>query len=148
MPFLEAFLDLGPERTARTESPQTHRAHGWLLLRANDRATIVFSSIWAVIRSTNRRIRFETSVADRRRMAGSGLHNRSRRPARQFSKMLAFVETAASRFGCTIIRRYNCRAWTMRDLALALSPLAAVLYFLVNQDQFRELLAWAETFVH
>jgi hypothetical protein len=36
----------------------------------------------------------------------------------------------------------------MRDLALALSPLAAVLYFLVNQDQFRELLAWAERFVH
>jgi hypothetical protein len=30
----------------------------------------------------------------------------------------------------------------MRDLGLALSPLAAVLYFLVNQDQFRELLAW------
>jgi hypothetical protein len=29
-----------------------------------------------------------------------------------------------------------------------LSPFAAVLYFLVNQDQFRELLAWAEAFVH
>jgi hypothetical protein len=36
----------------------------------------------------------------------------------------------------------------MRELVLALSPLAAVLYFLVNQDQFRELLVWAETFVH
>jgi hypothetical protein len=36
----------------------------------------------------------------------------------------------------------------MRDLVLALSPLAAVLYFLVDQDQFGELLAWAETFVH
>jgi hypothetical protein len=36
----------------------------------------------------------------------------------------------------------------MRDLALALSPLAAVLYFLINQDQFRELLAWAERLVH
>jgi len=36
----------------------------------------------------------------------------------------------------------------MRDLMLALSPLAAVLYFLVNQDQFRELLGWAETFIH
>ena len=36
----------------------------------------------------------------------------------------------------------------MRDLVLPLSPLAAVLYFLVNQDQFRELLAWAETFIH
>jgi hypothetical protein len=36
----------------------------------------------------------------------------------------------------------------MRDLVLALSPLAAVLYFLVNQDQFGELLAWAGTFVH
>jgi hypothetical protein len=36
----------------------------------------------------------------------------------------------------------------MRDLVLALSPLAAVLYFLVNQDQFRELLAWVETLVH
>jgi hypothetical protein len=35
----------------------------------------------------------------------------------------------------------------MRDLMLALGPLAAVLYFLVNQDQFVELLAWAETFV-
>jgi len=31
---------------------------------------------------------------------------------------------------------------------LALGPLAAVLYFLVNQDQFEELLTWAETFVH
>jgi len=36
----------------------------------------------------------------------------------------------------------------MRDLMLAASPLAAVLYFLVNQDQFRELLTWAETFIH
>ena len=36
----------------------------------------------------------------------------------------------------------------MRELVLALSPLAAVLYFLVNQDQFRELLAWVGTFVH
>ena len=36
----------------------------------------------------------------------------------------------------------------MRDLVLALSPFAAVLYFLVNQDQFRELLAWAGTFLH
>jgi hypothetical protein len=35
----------------------------------------------------------------------------------------------------------------MRDLALASSPLVAVLYFLVNQDQFRELLAWAGTFL-
>jgi hypothetical protein len=30
----------------------------------------------------------------------------------------------------------------MRDLVLALSLLATVFYFLVNQDQFRELLAW------
>jgi hypothetical protein len=30
----------------------------------------------------------------------------------------------------------------MRDFVLPLSPLAAILYFLVNQDQFRELLAW------
>jgi hypothetical protein len=36
----------------------------------------------------------------------------------------------------------------MRDLVLALSPLAAVVYFLVNQDQFRDLLAWVGTFVH
>jgi hypothetical protein len=36
----------------------------------------------------------------------------------------------------------------MRDMVLALSPLAAVLYFLVNQDQFREVVAWAGTFVH
>jgi hypothetical protein len=36
----------------------------------------------------------------------------------------------------------------MRDLMLALSPLAAVLYFLVNQNQSSELLAWAETFLH
>jgi len=35
----------------------------------------------------------------------------------------------------------------MRDLVLALSPLAAIIYFLVNQDQFRELLTWLETFV-
>jgi hypothetical protein len=34
------------------------------------------------------------------------------------------------------------RGLAMRDLVLALSPLTAVLYFLVNQDQFRELLAW------
>jgi hypothetical protein len=34
------------------------------------------------------------------------------------------------------------RGLAMRDLVLALSPLAAVLYFLVNQDQFRELMAW------
>jgi hypothetical protein len=32
-------------------------------------------------------------------------------------------------------------------LVLAASPFAAVLYFLVNQDQFRELLGWAETFL-
>jgi hypothetical protein len=31
----------------------------------------------------------------------------------------------------------------MRDLLFALSPLAAVLYFLVYQDQFGELLVWA-----
>ena len=41
-----------------------------------------------------------------------------------------------------------CRAWAMRDFVLALSPLAAVLYFLVNQDQLKELLAWLATFVH
>jgi len=35
----------------------------------------------------------------------------------------------------------------MRDYVLALGPVAAVLYFLVNQDQFGELVAWAETFV-
>jgi hypothetical protein len=39
-------------------------------------------------------------------------------------------------------------ALPMRDLVLATSPLAAVLYFLVNQDQFGELLAWVEAFVH
>jgi hypothetical protein len=39
-------------------------------------------------------------------------------------------------------------ALPMRDLMLASSPLAAVLYFLVNQDQFGELLAWAERFIH
>jgi hypothetical protein len=38
-------------------------------------------------------------------------------------------------------------ALTMRDLVLAFSPLATVLYFLFNQDQFRELLAWVGTFV-
>jgi len=47
-----------------------------------------------------------------------------------------------------MVRRRSCGALAMRDFVLALSPLAAVLYFLVNQDQFRELLAWAETFVH
>jgi len=36
----------------------------------------------------------------------------------------------------------------MREFVFALSPLAAVIYFLVNQDQFSELLAWVETFVH
>jgi hypothetical protein len=36
----------------------------------------------------------------------------------------------------------------MRDLALALSSLAAVLYFLINQDQFGELVGWTETFIH
>ena len=36
----------------------------------------------------------------------------------------------------------------MRELVLALSPLAAVLYFVLNQDQFRELLTWVGTFVH
>ena len=36
----------------------------------------------------------------------------------------------------------------MRDFVLALSPLAAVLYFLVNQDQLKELLAWLARFVH
>jgi hypothetical protein len=40
-----------------------------------------------------------------------------------------------------------CRALPMRELALAMGPLAAVFYFLVNQDQFRELLAWLGTFV-
>jgi hypothetical protein len=35
----------------------------------------------------------------------------------------------------------------MRDVVLALGPLATVLYFLVNQNQFVELMAWAETFV-
>jgi hypothetical protein len=43
----------------------------------------------------------------------------------------------------------SCRgALPMRDLMLAASPLAAVLYFLVNQDQFGELVGWAETFIH
>ena len=36
----------------------------------------------------------------------------------------------------------------MRDLVIASSPLVSVLYFLVNQDQLRELLAWLGTFVH
>ena len=36
----------------------------------------------------------------------------------------------------------------MRDLVLALSPLAAIVYFLVNQDQFRDVLAWVGTFVY
>ncbi len=36
----------------------------------------------------------------------------------------------------------------MRDLVLTLSPLAAVLYFLVNHDQLNELVAWLATFVH
>ena len=36
----------------------------------------------------------------------------------------------------------------MRELVLALSPAAAVLYFAVNQDQFTELLAWVGTIVH
>ena len=40
------------------------------------------------------------------------------------------------------------RALPMRDLVLASSPLAAVLYFVVNQDQLRELLAWLGTFIH
>ena len=35
----------------------------------------------------------------------------------------------------------------MREFAFALSPLFAVLYFAVNQDQFRELLAWVGTFI-
>jgi hypothetical protein len=35
----------------------------------------------------------------------------------------------------------------MRDLVLALSPLAAIIYFLVNQDQFSDLLAWIGTFI-
>ncbi len=30
----------------------------------------------------------------------------------------------------------------MRDLAYILAPLAVAVYFLVNQDQFRDLLAW------
>jgi hypothetical protein len=30
----------------------------------------------------------------------------------------------------------------MRDLAFILAPLAVILYFLVNQDQFRDLLTW------
>jgi|HubBroStandDraft_6_1064221.scaffolds.fasta_scaffold1670983_1 hypothetical protein len=30
----------------------------------------------------------------------------------------------------------------MRDLAFVLAPLAVTVYFLVNQDQFRELLTW------
>ncbi len=36
----------------------------------------------------------------------------------------------------------SCRALPMRDCVLILAPLAAVIYFLVYQDQFRELLAW------
>jgi hypothetical protein len=36
----------------------------------------------------------------------------------------------------------------MRDLVFALSPLAPIVYFLVNEDQFRDLLAWVGTFVH
>jgi hypothetical protein len=36
----------------------------------------------------------------------------------------------------------------MRDLLVASSPLVGVLYFLVNQDQLRELLAWVGTFFH
>ena len=35
----------------------------------------------------------------------------------------------------------------MRDVVLALGPLATVLYFLVNQHRFVELMAWVETFV-
>jgi hypothetical protein len=30
----------------------------------------------------------------------------------------------------------------MRDLAFVLAPLAVTVYFLVNQDQFRELQTW------
>jgi hypothetical protein len=63
--------------------------------------------------------------------------------------MPAFAETVASGFVCTILRKGDlCRALPMRDLVLALSPLAAVLYFVVNQDQLRALLAWLGTFVH
>jgi hypothetical protein len=36
----------------------------------------------------------------------------------------------------------SCRALAMRDLAFILAPLAVILYFLVNQDQFRDLLTW------
>jgi hypothetical protein len=62
--------------------------------------------------------------------------------------MLAFAETAASGLGCTILRKGDLiGALPMREFVLALSPLAAVLYFVVNQDQFRELLAWVGTLI-
>jgi hypothetical protein len=64
--------------------------------------------------------------------------------------MQPFAETLASENGCMMpTEERSCRgALPMRDLMLAASPLAAVLYFLVNQDQFGELVGWAETFIH
>jgi hypothetical protein len=63
--------------------------------------------------------------------------------------MPAFAETVASAFVHMMLRKGDLvGALPMRDLVLALSPLVAVLYFVVNQDQFRELLEWVATFVH
>ena len=39
----------------------------------------------------------------------------------------------------------NCRAIAMQDLVLISVPLAATFYFLVFQDQFKEMLAWLAT---
>jgi hypothetical protein len=39
------------------------------------------------------------------------------------------------------------KARAMRDWILAVAPLTATLYFLVHQDQFREVLRWIAVFV-
>jgi hypothetical protein len=68
---------------------------------------------------------------------------------RQLMKMRAVAETVASGFvSHDAAQGRSCRALPMRDLVLVMSPIAAVFYFLVNQDQFRDLLAWLGTFVH
>jgi len=41
----------------------------------------------------------------------------------------------------------HCRAEAMQDWVLISAPLATTCYFLVFQDQFKELLAWLATLI-
>ena len=47
----------------------------------------------------------------------------------------------------TSLQALSCRSVAMRDWILLSAPMAAAIYFLVDPDQFRELLAWITALV-